>query len=356
MNKSNKCIFTVMRVISILTLIPLLLTSCLLERFSRLPLNSSVESNSNTPHMNEYRLSSKICQTAFGVDSATFYKTKGKDTLLERGYTSATLTTDDVLVLQLTDAQLEQWRNSDVYLQILQKILGEEKKIVSQINPPTDPVFGILYDGADTCGYEISDDYSKIVAGPGDDKSYKLVIPQACFMVQVLAGKASEEISVEYLEINEEGVITEHIFIPVYMYIFKNFDECKNLMSYEQIPSEIVEYVDAKIDTSHNGIEYKTFWGMKYQSENIEYEIFAYEFSGKDDALKYYINVTENDDLAEMIPLDDSDKNILGSKIIGEEKYHIIVIAGNKAYKLISSNLLIDKIDEMLSTVFSVKI
>jgi len=343
--------------VEIVLILCVILSSCHFELLQdSTQTDPNLNNTSQDPELHEFRLSTKICKTIFGVDSKDFYNTKGKDTLLENGYTKVELTEDDVLILHLTEAQVDLWRNSNVFLQILQKILGVDKKIVSQIIVPTDPIYSNFYIDADTqCGFEISDDFSKIVAGPGDDKSYWLVIPQACVMMQVLEGKPSEEISVEYFEYNSEWVLTSHSSFPTYMFMFQNLDECKQLKTYEQNTIEIVEYLAPSADESYNGLEYESFWGMKYRSENLDFEMFAYEFTCKDNALKYYTNVTGSDKYVEKLPAEDSDKNILGSNFYGENNYQIVVMEGNKAYQLLSYNPSAYAIDQMLSEVFSRK-
>lgn len=352
----EKNIKTIVFVVIILILC-VILSSCSFEFLQNsTQTDPNLNNTSKDTELQEFRLSTKICKTIFGVDSKDFYNTKGKNTLLENGYTKVELTEDDVLILHLTEAQVDSWRNSNVSLQILQKILGADKKIVSQIIAPTDPLYSIFYIDADTqCGFEISDDFSKIVAGPGDDKTYWLVIPPACLMMQVLQGKPSEEISVEYFEYNSEGDLTSHAFFPTYMFMFQNLDECKQLKSYEQNAIEIVEYLDPSADESYNGFGYESFWGMKYRSANLDFEIFAYEFMCIDDALKYCNNVPDFDRYAGKLPVEDSDKTILGFNSFGENNYQIVVMEGNKAYQLLSYNPSSYAIDKMLSEVFSRK-
>ena len=319
--------------------------SCILILSALYLLLSSCQFRLEDVNLNEYQLSNKICNSVFGIDSDIFVKTKGANTLLANGYTYATVTADKTLILKLTDAQLTSWKNN-IFLQILQKIMGEEKNIVSQIIPPTDSIYGTFYENADIkCGFEISDDYSKIIAGPGDDKSYALIVPQACLLMQVLEGVPSDKISVEYFEVNSNGVATTHISLPKYTYMFQNLEECKQLKSYEQIPAQIVEYLDPTIDKNYNDLNYKFFWGMKYQSENLEYEIFAYEFTSKDYALKYYVNVTE----------DDTSDYITWIEIFSDNQYEFVVIENDKVYVIKSSSLYIDSINKMLSDTFSVK-
>ena len=358
MLKTRKKNCKVIRFVAIWLVLYLSLCSCQASSLiGNLIGNPHKDTASNELQMHEYHLSNKICETVFGMDSQSFCESKGKGTLLENGYASAIVTADETLVLQLTDSQLDRWKNSSIQLQILQKILGKEKEIVSKIIVPTDPIAGTLYEDADVhCGFEISEDYSKIIAGPGDDKSYFLVVPKACLLMQVLQGVPSDKISVEYLEIDSNSRVTKRMCLPMYMSIFQDLDECKLLKWYEQTAAAIDEYLDPKVDKSYKGLEYQSFWGMKYRSENLSYEIFAYEFNSKDNALKYYIDATGDDKYADRLPVEDSNKNILWLKTFRDNEYQIIVIEGNKAYKLVSSNLIIDKIDEMLSVVFSVKV
>lgn len=317
--------------------------------------DTSADTVQAPPLIHEYRISSKICKFLFDMYPEKFCKTKGMDTLLENGYTDAFVTSDQFLILRLTNSQLEAWKNSDVYLQILQKMVGEEKQIVSQIIPPTDLVYGTLYEGADLSGWEIAEDYTTINVGPGIDRSYIMVVPRACLMMQVLSGRPSEEISVDYYEIDVNGNVYSHIVFPISSYIFQNFEECKQLMTYEQIPSTIVEYEDAKTDEKLWNLKYKTFWGMRYQSSELEYEIFAYEFADKDDTLKYFNNASGSL-FQDPLPIAENDPNMNVKKIVGEDTYQVIVTAGTKAYRLICSRLLMDQIEEMLSIVFSVKV
>ena len=181
---------------------------------------------------------------------------------MANGYTLAEVTEDNTLILKLTDHEVDSWRNHELCLQILQKILGEEKKIVSQIIPPTDSLAQIFYENADIdCGFDISDDYSKIVMRPEDDESYILVVPKACLLMQVLEGVPSDEIFVEYFSLDENGEVIQHITFPRYshMFMFQDIQECKQLKVYEQVPSQITEYFNPNVDQNYNELPYSSF-------------------------------------------------------------------------------------------------
>ena len=118
MIQTRKTIWKMFNIISLLLALCVLLSSCLINMPTmKLPF----ETTPSESELNEFRLSNKICVTLFGIDSQTFYETKGKDTLLENGYTKASIT-DDILVLYLTDEQVDSWRNSNIFLQILQNL------------------------------------------------------------------------------------------------------------------------------------------------------------------------------------------------------------------------------------------
>jgi hypothetical protein len=300
--------------------------------------------------LNEFLLSRKICRVLLGVSPKTFHETNGEGTLLFNEYTDSAVTEDGDLVLHLTDNQVDQWRNSNVFMQILQKIMGKEKQIVTKVIVPTSFPFESLYKNSNKCGYEISDDYTKIVVGPGDDRSYYSIVLHSCVFVQLLEGKPSDEISVEYIEVDSEGKITEQSFYPTYQPMFQDLDECKELMHYEQLPAEIKEYTDPQIDKNFKNFEYERFWGMSYHSENLDYEIYAYEFTNAEAVLKYCRQVSKNNNTH----IDESGTLYLTQ--LGGGEYIIFVVKDNMAYKLVAYNTPNFKINNMLSKVFSIKV
>ncbi len=156
------------------------------------------------PDYNTFKLSPLVCKYMLKVTPEEFVDCSGEGTKIAYGYTYAKVDRNGNLFLVLTDEELSYWKNSRFDLQVLQKVIGEERSIGIDIIPPQDSISKIFYDDADTaCGFEISNDYTKIIAGPGDDKSYFALIPSACIAVQFFDGKPSDEIKVEYIEVNE---------------------------------------------------------------------------------------------------------------------------------------------------------
>lgn len=131
-----------------------------------------------------------------------------KNTTLENGYIFSKCDEQNNLILFLTNKQIHNWKNSNADLRILQKVVGEKDKIVDQQPPYMNEVFESFYKNASTnCGFDISKDDTKIIASPEDDKSYFLIIPRACVIMQVLNGKSSDEIKFEYIEIDSNNNI-----------------------------------------------------------------------------------------------------------------------------------------------------
>ena len=118
--------------------------------------------------LNIFVLSPLVAKAFTGNDPETFCSTDGADTTLDGMFTYAQVKKNGDLILVMTDQQIEDWKNGNFYLQLLQKIFGSERQIVTEVIPPTNPFFEMVYKGADTvvCGYEISEDYTRVYADP----------------------------------------------------------------------------------------------------------------------------------------------------------------------------------------------
>ena len=62
-----------------------------------------------------------------------------------------------------------------------------------------------------SCGVEISEDYSLITEGPGDDGTFFPILTVACVHMQIFDGKQVSEVNVRYIEIDERGNIIDEI-------------------------------------------------------------------------------------------------------------------------------------------------
>jgi hypothetical protein len=94
-------------------------------------------------------------------------------------------------------------------LQVLQCVLGDTRDIGVKVDY-SDDYLEFLKD-AHTCGFDISEDYTKIVESPEDNGWYYPLIVAACIEMQVFMGKTCDEIIVEYWEVDENGETLDHI-------------------------------------------------------------------------------------------------------------------------------------------------
>ena len=168
--------------------------------------------------INVFTLSPKVAKIFTGESPEDFCSGDEQNfSLRHTFYTYAKVDRQGNLVLVMTDDQIDNWKNADFYLQLLQKIVGNERQVVSEIIPPEDSFFHTLfYEKADVlCPYEISEDYTHVYAGPEDDDFlYFPILPYMCITMQVLSGKNSDEISYTFTEFDKDGNIIEEYVWP----------------------------------------------------------------------------------------------------------------------------------------------
>lgn len=160
-----------------------------------------------------YHLSPEVCEMMLdGVSPDLFCKTKGKNTFLEGRYSDAYVDEDGCLIISLSYKISGVWKNSFLELQILQAVLGEDRDIGVKLDAYND-FLGYIED-AHTCGFDISEDYTKIIESPEDNGWYYPMIMPACIEMQIFNGKTCDDIKVEYIEIDDQGEIIEKIAWP----------------------------------------------------------------------------------------------------------------------------------------------
>lgn len=145
-------------------------------------------------------------------------------------------------------------------------------------------------------------------------------------------------------------------YSPNEYFIFENIDECEQLIPDSQSDLTIERYDTPDKDKKLKGLSYKHFWGMNYQSNELKYQIFAYEFVDSDSALKYYINVTGQKSYEKKLPLSNDDDNKLLSSAKGMSYYRIVAVYQNKAYLLIAPKQYAEGINNLLANTFSYKL
>ncbi len=155
------------------------------------------------------------CQNMFEMSPKDFCKNKGEGTLVEDGYTFAKVDKDGYLILFLSDKELKKWKNNSLDLQILQAVLGDTRDIGVEISiSEEDFIVGSLLKYVDKCGYEISEDYKKVIVSPDDMISFFPFIMTACETMQMMNGTPTDEIKIEYIKVDENDKIIEKTIYP----------------------------------------------------------------------------------------------------------------------------------------------
>ena len=140
---------------------------------------------------------------------------------------------------------------------------------------------------------------------------------------------------------------------PSEYFIFQNINECEQLIPSDQSNLIIDRYASPEKDKNLKELSYKSFWGIKFHSNELEYEIFAYEFVDSNSALQYYINVTGQSSYEKELPLSDGDENKRLSSSKGMSSYRLIAVYQHKAYVIVAPKQYEEAINKLLATTFS---
>ena len=129
-------------------------------------------------------------------------------------------------------------------------------------------------------------------------------------------------------------------------YIFENIDECKNFENLGLTNLEITRYETPEKDRNLKSLEYDYFYAAKIESDEIDFEIFAYTFKNSDDAKQYFKNETGK-------TIQDSDSfsgasNMVSCRLIVIDERNIYIVRTKHSQNVLLSDI--------LSTVFSKQI
>lgn len=70
--------------------------------------------------------------------------------------------------------------------------------------------------------------------------------------------------------------------------IFADMGECAKIVEDADADTRIEKYEDPKADAVWNGTDYKSFFGIRYRSRTLSFQLFAYEFKDVAAARLYY--------------------------------------------------------------------
>ena len=117
-------------------------------------------------------------------------------------------------------------------------------------------------------------------------------------------------------------------------YIFNEISELKEIEN--SVETEITVYNEVSKDKYLKDLKYNDYFGCKYTSNQLEFEIFAYEFVDKSTADNYYKKVTGKT----------NEHKTVFSDVAGMNNFRRIVVHENKAYSVYCSA---NKSEEVLS-------
>lgn len=158
-------------------------------------------------------ISPVLCEAMlYGITPTEFCNSTGEGTFLEGKYLQAHVDNDGCLILTLKNETISEWKNTFTDLQILQCVLGQSRDIGITIDYSKD--FMDYMKNAHTCGYEISEDFTKVIESPEDNSWYFPFTTLACATMQVFEGKICTDIKVEHIEINDKGEVIETFIFP----------------------------------------------------------------------------------------------------------------------------------------------
>ena len=158
-------------------------------------------------------ISPTLCESMLeGMTPTRFCDTEGQGTFLEKKFLQAYIDDDGCLILTLENNIINEWKNTFVVMQVLQCVLGDSRDIGITIDYSKD--FMDYMEDAHTCGFEISEDFTKIIASPDDNHWYYPLITLACATQQVFEGKSCTEVKVTYVDVNDDGEVISTTIFP----------------------------------------------------------------------------------------------------------------------------------------------
>lgn len=128
-------------------------------------------------------------------------------------------------------------------------------------------------------------------------------------------------------------------------YAFSDISECENIENKKHRDAKITTY-DSSEDKYLNGLTPDGFYGANYASEQLTFDIFAYEFKDKKTAKNYFENSTERSS--------DRDVNFLATS--GMSQYKLVVLFNENAYVVYTSVKYKEEVNAFLGEIFSTKI
>ncbi len=131
---------------------------------------------------------------------------------------------------------------------------------------------------------------------------------------------------------------------PVF-YIFEDINECENIEKLKSDDATVTVYDTPSADKNLGDLQYDDFYCASYESDDLDFEIFAYDFVDSDTAKEYFRKETGLHEIR--------DTHFLAS---GGTKYRIIVLDDDRGYITTFKTHDLEEVKTFLTRVFSKKI
>ena len=135
------------------------------------------------------------------------------------------------------------------------------------------------------------------------------------------------------------------------IFIFKNIEECQGLLSSSNEDVKTTVYDSPSDDKYLKDLTYVDFFAAKYESEELEFEIFAYVFDSAEASQRYFENAT-----GIAVSLTTNFSSSYGVGLFGISSAKLVVIDSERAYIIHVPHNQLEKLEKLLGEVFTVKI
>ena len=131
--------------------------------------------------------------------------------------------------------------------------------------------------------------------------------------------------------------------IELDLHMFSDIEECQKISSLKSETADIQIYDSPEKDKELKELQYSEYFGCNYKSDEMSFEIFAYEFDSNDVAMDYFKNLTGKGT--------DTNPTFLDSS--GMNSFCRIIVDGDKAYSVYCTNSERDKVIDYINNCFS---
>lgn len=131
------------------------------------------------------------------------------------------------------------------------------------------------------------------------------------------------------------------------VFIFSNIDECKTIENRSVGTGSFTNYQDSTQDDCLQGLSYISFYAGKYSSNQLKFELFAYEFDDVTSSRRYFENITGKN-------TERMEQNFSISS--GMITARIVAYSNNHAYAVYCPTNNLPDVMQILEEVFTVKI